>query len=161
MNYFLPCFIIAWAHLILYGEEATRVAQKEGEEAAAAYEQEKRDIAAGKIPEPLAKPEKKKKAPAKKSKKEKAGGDDAAVPKKRKYSPAQSNGPEKRPRQTKQQQEKEALAPTLAKAVAKVRCICRSEFSTERTRCLNYFFLQCRFPCLHLTKLLNLWEIWI
>ena len=44
--------IYAWAHLILYGEEATKQAQKEGEEAAAAYEQEKKDIAAGKIPEP-------------------------------------------------------------------------------------------------------------
>ena len=44
----------------MYGEEATRQAQKEGEEAAAAYEQEKRDIAAGKIPEPPPKPEKKK-----------------------------------------------------------------------------------------------------
>jgi hypothetical protein len=51
--------IYAWAHLILYGEEATRQAQKEGEEAAAAYEQEKKDIAAGKIPEPPPKPEKK------------------------------------------------------------------------------------------------------
>lgn len=36
-----PVFSSAWAHLILYGEEATRQAQKEGEEAAAAYEQEK------------------------------------------------------------------------------------------------------------------------
>lgn len=58
--------IYAWAHLILYGEEATRQAQKEGEEAAAAYEREKKDIAEGKISEPLAKPEKKKRAPAKK-----------------------------------------------------------------------------------------------
>mmetsp|Transcript_7518 Transcript_7518/g.15687 ORF Transcript_7518/g.15687 Transcript_7518/m.15687 type:complete len:1420 (-) Transcript_7518:2102-6361(-) len=53
--------IYAWAHLILYGDEATKQAQKEGEEAAAAYEQEKKDIAAGKIPEPPPKPEKKKK----------------------------------------------------------------------------------------------------
>jgi hypothetical protein len=56
-------YIVAWAHLILYGVEATRQAQKEGEEAAAAYEQEKKDIAAGKIPEPPPKPEKKKKRP--------------------------------------------------------------------------------------------------
>lgn len=62
--------IYAWAHLILYGEEATRQAQKEGEEAAAAYEQEKRDIAAGKIPAPPPKPEKKK-PPRQKEPKEK------------------------------------------------------------------------------------------
>ena len=64
---------IAWAHLILYGEEATRQAQKEGEEAAAAYEQEKRDIAAGKIPEPQQKP-KKKKQPRKATSTEKGDG---------------------------------------------------------------------------------------
>jgi hypothetical protein len=63
--------IYAWAHLILYGEEATRQAQKEGEEAAAAYEQEKRDILAGKIPEPPPKPEKKKKMVTKKESKKK------------------------------------------------------------------------------------------
>jgi hypothetical protein len=57
--------IYAWAHLLLYGEEATKLAQKEGEEAAAAYEQEKRDIAAGKLPEPIAKSDKKKKVKAK------------------------------------------------------------------------------------------------
>lgn len=54
-------FCSAWAHLILYGEEATRKAQREGEEAAAAYEQEKKDIAEGKIPPPEAKQPKKKK----------------------------------------------------------------------------------------------------
>jgi len=58
--------IYAWAHLILYGEEATRKAQKEGEEAAAAYEQEKKDIAAGKIPAAPPKPEKKPKQGKKK-----------------------------------------------------------------------------------------------
>jgi hypothetical protein len=52
--------IYAWAHLLLYGEEATKLAQKEGEEAAAAYEQEKRDIAAGKLPETTSKSDKKK-----------------------------------------------------------------------------------------------------
>lgn len=57
--------IYAWAHLLLYGEEATKLAQKEGEEAAAAYEQEKRDIAAGKLPETTLKPDKKKKAKTK------------------------------------------------------------------------------------------------
>ena len=49
--------IVAWAHLILYGEEATKKAQQEGEEAVAAYEQEKKDIAEGKI---IAPPPKKK-----------------------------------------------------------------------------------------------------
>lgn len=75
--------IYAWAHLILYGEEATRLAQKEGEEAAEAYEQEKRDIASGEIPAASPKPEKKKKlkkepkekSPSKKQKKEAAVGD--------------------------------------------------------------------------------------
>jgi hypothetical protein len=64
-------YIVAWAHLILYGEAETRKAQKEGEEAAEAYEQEKKDIAAGKIPEPPPKPEKKKKKPRKKKEMEK------------------------------------------------------------------------------------------
>uniref|UniRef100_A0A7S1UWH9 AP2/ERF domain-containing protein n=1 Tax=Grammatophora oceanica TaxID=210454 RepID=A0A7S1UWH9_9STRA len=57
--------IYAWAHLILYGEEATAKAQKEGEEAAAAYEKEKAAIAAGEILPKPPKPEKPKKAPAK------------------------------------------------------------------------------------------------
>ena len=61
--------IYAWAHLILYGEEATKLAQKEGDEAAAAYEQEQRDIAAGKkLPEPPQKSETKKKTQIRKSK---------------------------------------------------------------------------------------------
>ena len=64
----------AWAHLILYGEEATRQAQKEGEEAAAAYEQEKKDIAAGKIPAAPPKPEKKPKQGTKKKADEKSSG---------------------------------------------------------------------------------------
>jgi len=58
----------------LYGEEATRQAQKEGEEAAAAYEQEKRDIAAGKIPEPPPKPENKKVLKKKEPKEKITGG---------------------------------------------------------------------------------------
>ena len=75
--------IYAWAHLILYGEEATRKAQKEGEEAAAAYEQEKKDIAAGITPliaklekrkeKQAAKKKKPKKKEAKESKKRKSG----------------------------------------------------------------------------------------
>jgi hypothetical protein len=48
--------------LILYGEEATKRAQKEGEEAAAAYEQLQKDIAEGKLPpSALTSPKKKKK----------------------------------------------------------------------------------------------------
>ena len=63
--------IYAWAHLILYGEEATKKAQKEGEEAASAYEQEKKDIAAGKIVALPTKPSKKKKKKLPQSKKPK------------------------------------------------------------------------------------------
>lgn len=64
----------AWAHLILYGEEATRQAQKEGEEAAAAYEQEKKDIAAGIFPAAPPKPEKKAKVTSKKKTDDKPSG---------------------------------------------------------------------------------------
>ncbi len=47
-----PFFLLlAWAHLILYGEEATKKAEKEGEEAVAIWEQEQKDIAEGKIVE--------------------------------------------------------------------------------------------------------------
>jgi hypothetical protein len=52
----------AWAHLILYGEEATKKAEKEGEEAVTAWEQELKDIAEGKVIE-KPKPEKKKGKP--------------------------------------------------------------------------------------------------
>mmetsp|Transcript_6650 Transcript_6650/g.11843 ORF Transcript_6650/g.11843 Transcript_6650/m.11843 type:complete len:1765 (-) Transcript_6650:235-5529(-) len=54
--------VYSWAHLILYGEEATKKAQLEGEEAAAAFAQHEKDIAEGKIPPPSpSKPAKKKK----------------------------------------------------------------------------------------------------
>ena len=46
----------------MYGEEATKKAEKEGEEAVAAWEQELKDIAEGKIVE-KPKPEKKKGKP--------------------------------------------------------------------------------------------------
>eukprot|EP00978_Attheya_sp_CCMP212_P011899 scaffold29586_cov48-Attheya_sp.AAC.2 len=85
--------IYAWAHLILYGEEATRQAQKEGEDAAAAYEQEKKDIASGKIIIPPPKPakQKKKKGPAKKKAEEKKDGEKAKQnPKEKKEEKAQS-----------------------------------------------------------------------
>lgn len=121
----------AWAHLILYGEEATRQAQKEGEEAAAAYEQEQRDIAAGKIPEQLLKPDKKKKPPTKKKEKPDAvasGGDkDAGRAQKKRNSSAaigSSSSPAAKkgrvtPVRPGTKSEKEAMAPTLAKGVAK------------------------------------------
>jgi len=41
--------VYAWAHWILYGKEATLKAQKEGEEAAASWEKEKKLIAEGKL----------------------------------------------------------------------------------------------------------------
>ena len=53
----------------MYGEEATRKAQLEGEEAAAAYEQEKKDIAEGKMVPAPPKPEKKAPKPKQKIKK--------------------------------------------------------------------------------------------
>jgi hypothetical protein len=132
--------IYAWAHLILYGEEATRQAQKEGEEAAAAYEQEKRDIADGKIPEPPPKPDKKKKVPKKKEPKEKAdtagkkdkasdkngpGSGGKAAPRKRKAKPKEnnSNAPDSKKRAKADpkppRQVKEGLNVVLAKAVSK------------------------------------------
>lgn len=113
--------IYAWAHLILYGEEATRKAQREGEEAAEAYEQEKRDIAAGKIPEPPPKPEKKKKAPAKRKNTDASG----EPPKKRRAGrpkSSESSG-EKKPRASSTRAPrapKESLAPVLSKALVKV-----------------------------------------
>jgi hypothetical protein len=130
-------YIVAWAHLILYGVEATRQAQKEGEEAAAAYEQEKKDIAAGKIPEPPPKPEKKKKKPQKtKGKKDDEKATDQKDQKdtnkgkvvKIKGKPGR---PRKRPiteapavkqpavKKLKPTPDKETIAPILAKSVGK------------------------------------------
>jgi hypothetical protein len=121
----------AWAHLILYGEEATKLAQKEGEEAAAAYEQEKRDIAEGKIPEPQQKLDKKKKAPARKPKAKtedeldtggNSSGAEGDPDKKRKASSRDGHGTGKKARNTSKdpKTEKELLAMVLAKGVAKV-----------------------------------------
>jgi hypothetical protein len=127
----------AWAHLILYGEEATKQAQKEGEEAAAAYEQEKRDIAAGKIPLPPQKQEKPKKKVVKKGSDEKDVGekdktkgrrkkndDEKALVEKRGVRSADkgTQGGEKRkkPGPKPSRMEKELLAPLLEHAVAKV-----------------------------------------
>lgn len=124
--------IYAWAHLILYGEEATRKAQKEGEEAAAAYEQEKKDIAEGKImPPPPPKPEKKKPKCAKKTKDKKAGdrkkGDDdgkEGTSKKRKHSADDGGAGEAKKKakpgpKPKQTVDKESIAPVLAKGAAR------------------------------------------
>jgi hypothetical protein len=128
--YFAKNFVfrrIAWAHLILYGEEATRQAQKEGEQAAAAYEQEKKDIAAGKIPAAPPKPEKKAKPAAKKKadskKKEVKKGEKQDVskrkpgrPKKKAEETTANQPPGKRPRTAAG---KEDIAPILAQSVAK------------------------------------------
>jgi hypothetical protein len=135
---YLLRFFTAWAHLILYGEEATRKAQKEGEDAAAAYEQEKQDIADGKILPPPPKVEKKKpkatkKGKAKKgdknateSKKEAAAGApkaDTGASKKRKQS-ADSDEPRKKAKPGRKPvlstADKEALAPILAKGASRV-----------------------------------------
>jgi hypothetical protein len=123
--------VYAWAHLILYGEEATRQAQKEGEEAAAAYEQEKRDIAAGKIPEPPPKPEKKKKRTTKKTKEEKSssktGKEEAAggmeAPKKRKTTTKTSPEAKKARATSKTPKVDKDLGPTLSKAVSKAPAV--------------------------------------
>jgi hypothetical protein len=122
---------IAWAHLILYGEEATRQAQKEGEEAAAAYEQEKKDIAAGKIPATPSKPEKKANAASKKKtedKSSKRGKKDtkkeAKAAAKRKPGRPKSNPDKltaKQPpsKRLKAATGKEDIAPILAQSVGK------------------------------------------
>mmetsp|Transcript_4493 Transcript_4493/g.12972 ORF Transcript_4493/g.12972 Transcript_4493/m.12972 type:complete len:1561 (-) Transcript_4493:211-4893(-) len=126
--------IYAWAHLILYGEEATRQAQKEGEEAAAAYEQEKKDIAAGKIPAAPPKPEKKAKQAAKKkadaaaskkgkkdaAKEDKGGKRKPGRPKKKADEPAAKAPPGKR---AKVAAGKEDIASILAQSVGKANIL--------------------------------------
>ena len=125
--------IYAWAHLILYGEEATKQAQKEGEEAAEAYEQEKRDVAAGKIPAEPPKPEKSKKQAkkkgdqtksAKKAKGVKADGvkeEKSEGMKKRKMKPKETPEAEKKPKTDVKnaKYEKEAMNATLSLGVTK------------------------------------------
>lgn len=115
--------IYAWAHLILYGEEATRKAQKEGEEAAAAYEQEKKDIAEGKILPPPPKPEKKK-PKAKKPKKSTDGKkDQGGTTRKRKHEEDDGAGEAKKKAKPgpkpSQKPDKESIAPILAKGTAR------------------------------------------
>ena len=111
----------AWAHLILYGEEATAQAQKEGEEAAAAYEKEKRDIAAGILPATPPKPEKKKKKPNKKA--EGHSGNKSEPKKKRKAVSKDNSGNEKKTKsgQRISKVDKESIGLALAKGVIKVR----------------------------------------
>lgn len=128
----LPCVLTpwpvlaAWAHLILYGEEATKQAQKEGEEAAAAYEKEKRDIAAGIAPPAPPKPEKK---PAVKRKPGKKGGKDdddqqggnsekkeEKAPKRKRAAKDDIGAERKKPRAVA---DKESLAPILAKSTGR------------------------------------------
>jgi hypothetical protein len=118
----------AWAHWILYGDEATRQAQQEGEEAAAAYEKEKRDIASGILPAVAPKSEKKKRKPAKKKedgKEEAEEGDDdekgEKAGKKKRVAKDESVGGEKK--KVKAGGDKESIAPILAKSVGKVRFV--------------------------------------
>ena len=122
--------IYAWAHLILYGEEATRKAQKEGEEAAAAYEQEKKDIAEGKIVPPPPKPEKKKPKTTKKAKDKKGNADGKkgqggakGGAKKRKLDDDDTGEVRKRAKpgpKPSLKKDNESLAPVLSKGVARV-----------------------------------------
>jgi hypothetical protein len=113
--------IYAWAHLILYGEEATKLAQKEGEEAAAAYEQEQRDLAAGKIPEPPNKSETKKKAPIRKPKETRR---DSGTP------VSNSDEPKQRPgKRTKSQED--AQKESIIKQDAKLDGIASGDTTTK------------------------------
>ena len=121
---FLNLFRLAWAHLILYGEEATRQAQKEGEEAAAAYEQEQKDIAAGIIPATPAKPEKKSKPGSNKKPKDKEKGKkDGKAEEKRKPGRPKKKADEsvKQPPKKRSRNASETvdLASILAKSVTK------------------------------------------
>lgn len=130
--------IYSWAHLILYGEEATKQAQKEGEEAAAAYEQEQRDIAAGKLPEPLSKPKKIKKdsADSTSTKKEKVTKNPDGSPKKRKNLTKETgtNNEKKAKTNTKAcKLEKEAIGSTVAKGVTRAHVLApRFDDASER-----------------------------
>lgn len=116
--------------MILYGEEATKQAQKEGEEAAAAYEKEKRDIAAGIIPTPAPKAEKKQKGKPGKKKADATeatteGGIDKAnenkPTKKRGRAPKDDTGGEKKRGRTAG--DKESIAPILAKSAGKAAAL--------------------------------------
>jgi hypothetical protein len=108
----------------------------EGEEAVAAYEQEKKDIAAGKIPAPPPKPEKKKPKPKKKDEAGKGDrtqkgeekedvpgtGQDGEPTKKRKQVPKSTTSTSKRARASPKTAKGGDLemAAMMSKAVAKV-----------------------------------------
>ena len=102
--------VYAWAHLILYGEEATKKAQTEGEEAAAAYEREKAAIAAGEALPTQPKPAKKEKKAL--GKRKKKSEDDGSEPKKAKPGPRAKPGPKPGSRDS-------GLGVVLSKSVAK------------------------------------------
>ena len=160
----LCVFYLAWAHLILYGEEATKQAQKEGEEAAAAYEQEKKDIAAGKIIAPPPKPEKKKRKVVKKKGDPKDGAPDAASdsvaqPAKKKKASKDENPPEKKAK-TAAKVDKESLVPILGKAVGKVRdaSICHIVLSPSISRAQIVRFCRHLFwPLVQISKISVIW----
>lgn len=121
----------------MYGEEATRQAQKEGEEAAAAYEREKRDIEAGILPEPAPKAKKKPKKEEDELPAASEGGELVTSGEKPKQQPAKTaDAPKKRKASLKENPnsdkkvktntkacklEKEAIGSTVAKGVTKVR----------------------------------------
>lgn len=115
-SYTFSCrVLLAWAHKLLYGVEATLQAQKEGEEAAAAYEKEKKDAAAGIAPTPVSVPkvETKKNKPGRKPKDIDTGGD---VSKKRGPKDDGGGPVKKRPKATV---DKESLAPILSKSATR------------------------------------------
>ena len=112
--------------MILYGEEATKKAQKEGEEAAAAYEQEKRDIAAGILPTPPSKPEKKvKRKPGKKRKLDADATEEQDPVRASEETPKQKRRVKKKeedmpkPKAAKASADKESLVPILARSAGK------------------------------------------
>ena len=113
--------VYAWAHLILYGEEATKKAQLEGEEAAAAYEREKAAMAAGEALPPLPKAEKKKKVPKKRGKKDEGEEGDEVETKKQKKTPKPSpSGTKKaKPGPKPKTSSDMVVAPYLTRGVAK------------------------------------------
>jgi len=127
--------VYAWAHLILYGEEATKKAQREGEEAAAAYEREKAAIAAGEILPPPPKPEKKKKVPKKRGKKADDGSEEVGESKKRKSKEKSGGGSAKKGRQSAKSKgaSDSALTPILSKCVAKASVLAPRKAFDDQT----------------------------
>jgi hypothetical protein len=144
----LRCHSLAWAHLILYGEEATRKAQKEGEEAAAAYEQEKADIAAGKVAVPPPKSVKQTKKKGEKTESDSKEGDEsmASLAKGEHQEDRAPQSSAKKPKQKRVRKddggsEKKAkvspksdissILPVLAKGVVKVCIHCDYHYVTR------------------------------